>query len=106
MKAGSSIEAFGDELEKLGGVIGDDTAKAAAEFNDNILKIQKNIDALTQRIGNSLIPSWNEWLELVNNPSTFNRLDIDSGTIIESVNRINEQIVSLKVLMIMHWKVI
>lgn len=92
----AKINEFGDELERLGGVITEDTAKASEAFNDNVLKMQKSVDALTVRIGNKLIPKWNAWLDLINDPSSFHRLDAESGTGIKAIDRINEKLVGLK----------
>lgn len=44
------------EAERFGQVVTDDAAKAAAEFNDNLTKIQANISGLTREMASDLIP--------------------------------------------------
>ena len=45
------------EAERFGQVVTDDAAKAAAEFNDNLTKIQANVTGLTRQLTSDLIPA-------------------------------------------------
>jgi len=57
-KAG--IEAMGQELQRLGGVILPDAAKQANEFNDNLDRMQVSFNSVAMVIGNKVIPALNE----------------------------------------------
>lgn len=51
-----AIAAYGDELEKLGGVIDQDTAAAAEQFSDNISRINERLRGMSVTLGNAVIP--------------------------------------------------
>jgi hypothetical protein len=53
-KAG--IEAMGQELQRLGGVILPDAAKQANEFNDNLDRMKVSFNSVAMVIGNQVIP--------------------------------------------------
>lgn len=64
------IEAMGDELERLGGVIDTDTAKQSEEFNDNLERMQKVVMGTGQQIAQDLLPQMIEFTDLIKDPET------------------------------------
>ncbi len=54
------LEKLRDEAEKLGVVISTDTAARAEEFNDNITRIKKSSEGLTNHIMADLLPAMGE----------------------------------------------
>lgn len=56
----AGIEAMGDELERLGGLMTSDTAKAAAEFNDNLDRLKTTSTQAGIAIANALLPTLNK----------------------------------------------
>lgn len=57
LKAGSGeIKSAGDELERMGGVMSGDLAKSSEEFNDNMTRLTKKLDALKIEVLGPLIP--------------------------------------------------
>jgi hypothetical protein len=57
LKAGSGeIKSAGDELERMGGVMSGDLAKSSEEFNDNMTRLTKKLDALKMEVLGPLIP--------------------------------------------------
>lgn len=56
----AGIEALGDEIERLGGLMSAETAKAAAEFNDNLDRIKTTSAAAGISIANALLPTLNK----------------------------------------------
>lgn len=54
------IEALGDEIERLGGLMSAETAKAAAEFNDNLDRLKTTSSAAGISIANALLPTLNK----------------------------------------------
>lgn len=61
----AGIEAAGDELERLGGVIDSKAAKAAEQFNDNITRMQAILGGLTIQLANEVIPGLNSVASLM-----------------------------------------
>jgi hypothetical protein len=51
------LKDMGDEAERFGQVVTDDAAKAAAEFNDNLARIQSNISGVARQMASELIPA-------------------------------------------------
>lgn len=51
------LAALAAEAEKLGIIISGDTALAAAEFNDNITRLQKSVGGLGLTIANQVLPT-------------------------------------------------
>jgi hypothetical protein len=64
-----AIAAAGDELERFGGVVSEQTAVAAENFNDNLTRLQTAGEALTMQVMEALLPSLvdltNRFVELV-----------------------------------------
>lgn len=58
----AGLKALGDEAERLGLVLSDAQAKAAAEFNDNLDRMAARAKGLSVSIGSFLIPAINEYL--------------------------------------------
>ena len=56
----AGIEALGDEIERLGGLMSAETAKAAAEFNDNLDRLKTTASAAGISIANALLPTLNK----------------------------------------------
>lgn len=54
------IEALGDEIERLGGLMSTETARAAAEFNDNLDRLKTASSAAGISIANALLPTLNK----------------------------------------------
>lgn len=52
-----------EEAAKLGIIIGSDTAKSAEEFNDNLTRITKRTEGLSNQIMTDLMPALNELTE-------------------------------------------
>ena len=50
------IKKYGDELQRLGGVVTPEAAKQAAQFNDNIDKLSFNFAGLGRSLGNIVLP--------------------------------------------------
>ncbi|WP_321528312.1 hypothetical protein [Sedimenticola selenatireducens] len=57
------VKRMGDELEKMGGVIDDKTAKAVEDLNDKMTRLGANMDALVLRFGPGVIGVLNQSLE-------------------------------------------
>lgn len=95
LAAGSEgLNAFGRELESLGGVIDSEAAASAEKFNDDLNKMQIQFDSLSVSIGSKLIPNWTAWLELVNG-TDINRIG-GGGLVSAEIEAVNTQIVNLK----------
>jgi hypothetical protein len=75
----AGFEAFRAEAERLGLIISTQTAKAAAEFNDNLTRINASAEALKIQIANGLLPGLNRF---VNELLEGNRI---SGGFLESL---------------------
>jgi len=56
----AGIQALGDEIERLGGLMTAETAKAAAEFNDNLDRLKTTSSAAGISIANALLPTLNK----------------------------------------------
>jgi len=56
----TGIQALGDEIERLGGLMTSGTAKAAAEFNDNLDRLKTTSSAAGISIANALLPTLNK----------------------------------------------
>ncbi len=56
----AGIQALGDEIERLGGLMTAETAKAAAEFNDNLDRLKTTSSAAGIAIANALLPTLNK----------------------------------------------
>jgi hypothetical protein len=52
-----AIEAAGDELQRFGGVVSEQAAVAAEEFNDNLTRLQVAGESATQQIAQALLPA-------------------------------------------------
>lgn len=61
----ASIQALGDELERLGGLVSNQFAKDAAAFNDNLDRLKTASTAAGISIGNQLLPALNDFLDKV-----------------------------------------
>ena len=55
----AGLEAMRQEAEALGGIMGDDLAKASVELNDNLTRMQTLAQGLAASVGNALIPTIN-----------------------------------------------
>lgn len=53
----AGIEAAGDELERMGGVISTQTGVAAEEFNDNLTRLKVQFQSLFAQIAQQLLPT-------------------------------------------------
>lgn len=58
----AGLKAMGDEAERLGLVLSDAEAKAAAEFNDNLDRMAALAKSVGVNVGGILIPAINEYL--------------------------------------------
>ena len=50
------IEALGDEAERLGLVVSDEAAAAAAQFNDNLTRLKGQVTGMTTQLATGLLP--------------------------------------------------
>lgn len=66
----AGIEAFGDELERLGGVIDSKAAKQAEQFNDNLNRFQRTISGTGNELAISLLPALVEFTDLIGERET------------------------------------
>lgn len=64
----SGVRALGDELQNMGGVLSDEAIAKAAEFDDQLGKLKKQLGAFVNEVGVSLIPivqsaakDWDKW---------------------------------------------
>ena len=55
----AGLEAMRKEAEALGGIMGEDLAKASVELNDNLTRMQTLAQGLAASVGNALIPTIN-----------------------------------------------
>ncbi len=74
----AAIDAYGQELERLGGVISEQTARAAEDFNDQLTRINANFAALGRQAGGPALQVLNRLFE---GYGVFNTQDV------EAVNR-------------------
>ena len=56
-------QALGDEIERLGGLMTSDFAKAAAEFNDNLDRMKTASSSVGIALGNAILPALNEVMQ-------------------------------------------
>ena len=56
------LKRSGDEARRFGLVIGADTARAAAEFNDNLTRLQASAQGFGFAIGNQVLPSLSQFV--------------------------------------------
>jgi hypothetical protein len=61
-KGSAGIRTLTSDAQKLGAVIGDDAAKAAADFNDNLTVLRVTASAAFGQLVGELLPSMNEAL--------------------------------------------
>lgn len=66
----AGIEALGNELERLGGVIDSRAAKQAEQFNDNLARFRRTITGTGNELAISLLPSLVEFTDLIADPKT------------------------------------
>jgi hypothetical protein len=52
-----AIQGAGDELERFGGVVSEQAAVAAEQFNDNLTRLQTAGEGATQQIAQALLPA-------------------------------------------------
>lgn len=64
------LKEYGDEAERLGLIISQDTAKAAAEFNDNLTRLQGVVAGTGQQLAAELLPKMIEFTDLLKDPDT------------------------------------
>jgi TP901 family phage tail tape measure protein len=62
-EGGSALRAYGDELDRIGGVLGKDTASAADTLNDNISRLMAIFNGFRLMVGSALMPVANELVE-------------------------------------------
>lgn len=55
----AGLEGMRKEAEALGGIMGDDLAKASVELNDNLTRMQTLAQGIAASVGNALIPTIN-----------------------------------------------
>jgi hypothetical protein len=73
----------------------DAQAKAADEFNDNILRLEKNFKSFGRTLGNAVIPVMNEYLELLMKTDK-KQMDILLGELLERKQLIEKTIKEAK----------
>jgi len=61
-----SIKNAGDELERLGGVVTKKAAEEAAQFNDNLTRLNKTVSGLAMQIANSILPRLVDFTNRIN----------------------------------------
>lgn len=61
----AGIEALGDELERLGGVIDSDAARRAEELNDNLSRFRTTITGVGNELAIGLLPTLVEFTDLL-----------------------------------------
>lgn len=66
----AGIEAWGDELERLGGVIDSKAAKQAEALNDNLSRFRTTIAGTGNELAISLLPSLVEFTDLIGEKET------------------------------------
>lgn len=78
-----------EEAAKLGIIIGSDTAKSAEEFNDNLTRITKRTEGLSNQIMTDLMPALNEltdaYMKATDSSSAFSGVSAVVKTIFETV---------------------
>lgn len=66
LRGGSAgLKQMGDELERIGGVISNDTAKAAADFNDQMDKLQRAASGVGSALVGSVLPHTTSFLNVI-----------------------------------------
>lgn len=58
----AGLRAAADEAKRFGVLVGQDAAKAAEEFNDNITRLATIGQGLKLAVANSVIPAMNDWI--------------------------------------------
>lgn len=66
----AGIEAWGDELERLGGVIDSKAAKQAEQLNDNLSRFRTTISGTGNELAISLLPALVEFTDLIGQRET------------------------------------
>ena len=94
----AGLQAYGDELEKFGGVVTPQAAAASAQFNDNLNRLNGALAAVGQAIAIELLPSLTrlseEFLSAIKNGITFGemlRMGLRSGNYQEQLAKIREE---------------
>jgi hypothetical protein len=93
------LQAYGDELEAFGGVVTPQAAAAAAQFNDNLNRLNGALASVGQSIAIQLLPSITrlseEFLIAIKNGISFGemlRMGLRSGNYQEQLAKIREEI--------------
>ena len=60
-----AIRAFGEELEKMGGVISSDFARSAGKFNEDLDRLRKYSEAAGVALGSELVPALTRFTEKI-----------------------------------------
>lgn len=94
-----AIKAYGDELERLGGVISSEAAAAAEQFNDNVERINESLKGLSITLGNAVLPQLTYWSELIASGSlnqAFATLVDDVSILPPNLRRVSAEISGIR----------
>ena len=86
IKSGSSgLQEAGDELERMGGVMSGDLAKSSEAFNDNITRLNTQLQALKMETLGPLIPLLEEITKAMSDSSDKTNQLSESGSALKTV---------------------
>lgn len=91
----AALDEMGEKLEALGGVIDDKAAKAAEEFNDNLLELETHLKAISLDINTNLIPVMNDLFGLMRGQS-LERIELGPSGLGEQIDDVIDKIFRLK----------
>lgn len=97
------IEAMGEELEALGGVIDSEAAAAAERLTDNLTRMDRAFAGLSQTIGNEFIPAISESVEFWNTLAqdgsmelALQRMESSGLTTSQALNDVNVELATAR----------
>lgn len=98
LEGSAGITKMTEEAKRLGITFTAETAKAADDFTDNLVRLKAHTEALTYSIGNFLIPAFNRLLEAFLTPENLKAQDALRGvefrvkTLKEAIQRTSEEL--------------
>lgn len=79
LKGSAGIRGLRDEAERLGGVLSDEDAAAAEEFNDSLDDLSFTVRGVRLRFGRELLPTFTRTVNTIKELIVQNRALIDKG---------------------------